>query len=164
MKNLVQPLKILPSTNSIDSIEITDNSVDFRLCDSDFLSDYEDCVIMTSHNYYNVFGKHRKKSSKGMKLLSVVKLSYNGKSIYRQYLGKAVAGFTDDMIAITPRSWRLLCDESLCPTKKCVTISSGSKFMYYWFHPFHATRVSMRMGIISILISFILSIIGWIFF
>lgn len=42
-----------------------------------------------------------------------------------------------------------------------VYVTQGNKFNYFWNHPFHATRISMRLGILGIIfgvLGYILSI------
>ena len=102
-------------------------------------------------------------SSNDKKLLSVVKIEYGGKTIYRRYQAKTCSGFKSDMFAISPNSWRMLSDNNHCPTTNCVSISSGNKFCYYWNHPFQATRLTVRLGLIGIVLTLLLSIAGIIF-
>ena len=44
-----------------------------------------------------------------------------------------------------------------------IEITKGSVFKYYWDHPFHATRISMRLGLISIVLSSISIILTFLF-
>lgn len=125
-------------------------------------SEYDDKVIVHGDLYKdeNLF-KHPRYSSyttDSNKLLSVIKISTpNGKSIYRAYLGKkGVKGFYKNMVALSPNSIRLLTEKDGKEDPKTidsVIISRGSKFMYFWNHPYHATRISMRLGVWSIVLA-----------
>ena len=121
----------------------------------------EDAVYMTSKAYADVFGKSRKDSSRCRKRLSVVKIysPITGKSIYRQYVFNLnFSGLTDDDIALNPASIRELCgpgfDNSDIVGSE-IEVYKGCLFSYYWHHPFHATRISMKLGLISILLALV---------
>ena len=121
----------------------------------------EDAVYMTSAAYADVFGKCRKDSSRCRNRLSVVKIysSMTGKSIYRQYvLNPNFSGLTVGDIALNPASIRELCGPGFDNSDivgKDVEVSKGCTFNYYWHHPFHATRISMKLGLISILLALV---------
>lgn len=155
-----QPLKIIESNQQTNWIHVTNDFVDFRLNNAEKVADLEDVVYMTPSAYIKIFRNSRRNATKENKLLSVVKIKYGKQVIHRQYVGVTCKNFTDDMLAITPRSWRLLSNERLCPTNKCIEVSRGNKFCYYWNHPFHATRISMRLGVISVTLSVMLFLIG----
>ena len=56
-----------------------------------------------------------------------------------------------------------ICGEGKCNADLVggdVVVSKGSCFMYYWNHPFHATRISMRLGVVSILLALISIVIA----
>ena len=131
----------------------------FYLEDGFYPSELDDCVIIHKDVYKQIFGKTRKTSSNEKKLLSVVKISYNDRSIHRAF--KTNYAITKKKIALTYNSLRLL---SEAPDEvENVEISKGCRFAYFWYHPFHATRISMRIGVISVIIGLvgvILSIIS----
>lgn len=41
-----------------------------------------------------------------------------------------------------------------------VEVGKGSWFRYYWDHPFHATRISCRLGVVSIGLGIVSLLIG----
>ena len=92
---------------------------------------------MTPNSYQSVFGESRKDASRRMKRLSVVKITPkdSGYPIYREMCGEGKSN--SDLVG----------GEEV--------VSKGSCFMYYWNHPFHATRISMRLGVASILLALI---------
>ena len=121
------------------------------------VSDYDDCVILPTGFYCSIFGKAQKNASRENKLLSVVKIQYKGTSIYRRYIGVNITN-THYNIAMTPKSWLLLSNEYQFPNNNDnihVKVSKGCKLKYFWYHPFHATRISMRIGTIGALIGVI---------
>ena len=121
--------------------------------------DYDDVAFLNNRTYSEIFGEKRANSSKEKKLLSVVKITCDGKSIHRAY--RCSANMTKNTVALTQNSQRLLFG-SLTNTDD-VTILKGSKFIYFWNHPFHATRISMRLGVYSValaIVSIIISLIS----
>ena len=126
-------------------------------------SEYDDKVILHGDVFKELFGAPRYKTNKRNKLLAVIKITNkNGESIHRAYLGKkGVPGFNSDHVALTHNSIRLLNGDDENPDSiKQVTISKGCRFLYYWNHPYHATRISMRLGMLSIVLTIILSLLG----
>lgn len=126
----------------------------------------EDSVYMSPDAYKEIFGKTRKDSSRSRKRLSVVKI-YSPKtkqSIHRKYVfNPDFQGINSDNLALNPASIRELCgegfkNEDIVGTDVCVT--KGCKFFYYWHHPHHATRISMQLGFISVLLAIISIIVG----
>lgn len=110
------------------------------------LENYTDSVILHKDIYKEIFGKTKSTSDIESKLLSVVKITFNGKSIHRRFctissMKKGYAALSCDSL--------LMLDSNISAIKN-VQFSKGSKFCYYWNHPFHATRISMRIGTISI--------------
>lgn len=122
-------------------------------------SEFDDKVILHGDVFKDLYEVPRYKAGKKPKLLSVIKITNkNGKSIHRAYLGKkGVTGFCKNHVALSHNSIRLLNgeDENTDFIDQ-VTISKGSVFCYFWDHPFHATRISMRLGAIGILTSVVL--------
>ena len=116
--------------------------------------DYDDVAFLNNRTYSAIFGETRADSSIEKKLLSVVKIKYGCRSIYRAY--RCSANMTKNTVALTQNSQRLLFGS--LTNADDVTISKGSKFIYFWNHPFHATRISMRLGVVPVVFA-ILSII-----
>lgn len=114
-----------------------------------------DAVMLNLNDYKEIFGTSRAKSSRKLKHLSVVKItSKDGYSIHRRYYstGKAKAG---EVVGLTLSSIRLLSKESISEylsTAPEVSLSKGSKLLYYWENPILATAISVRLGLISIIL------------
>ena len=121
--------------------------------------DYDDVAFLNNRIYSKIFGEKRAESCDEQKLLSVVKIACGGKSIHRAY--RCSANMTKNTVALTQNSQRLLFGS--LTNADYVTISKGSKFIYFWNHPFHATRISMRLGVVSValaIVSIIISVIS----
>ena len=127
--------------------------------------DYDDKIVLHGDVFRDLYDMPRYKAPMNLKLLAVIKItSKNGVSIHRAFHGrKNISDMTKSHVGLTSNSIRLLNGDGDDPDFiDQVSISKGCLFLYYWNHPFHATRISMRIGIISILIgifSIILSII-----
>ncbi len=117
----------------------------------------EDSALFSSNNYKRIFGKKRSQSCRNKKLLSVVKIKYNKHSIYRKYLYESlIQGINGDVVGLTPASIRELTEDSnTSVVGKEVTVSKACTFFYYWYHPFHATRISFRLGFPSLILGII---------
>ena len=126
----------------------------------------EDSVYMSSKSYSSVFGENRRDASRRMKRLSVVKITPkdSGYPIYRKYVcNPYFQSLEDNQVALNPASIREMCGEGKCNADLVggeVVVSKGSCFMYYWNHPFHATRISMKLGVASILLALISIVIA----
>ena len=121
--------------------------------------DYDDVAFLNNRIYSKIFGEKRAESSDEQKLLSVVKITYGGKSIHRAY--RCSPKLRTDEVALSANSQRLLFGK--IDNAGEVTITKGSKFIYFWNHPFHATRISMRLGVYSValaIVSIIISVIS----
>lgn len=141
------PVKILASNNYVDEIEVGNNEVIYRLPKEELPIEYDDCAIINTKLYDDLFGKLRRESKKNDKLLSVIRIQYKKKVIYREYVGKNIKGSDDSMIAITTKSFSLLSDENQFPSNRCLKVSEGCKFLYYWNHPSNITRKSYRLSV-----------------
>ena len=121
----------------------------------------DDAVVFSTHAYKNIFGCNRGKTNKQQKLLSVVSITNadNGKKIRRRYVGSQIKGVDENSLVLTPSSIRLLCekDNSELVGKK-VVIKAGKcwdTIKYYWDHPFHATRISYKVGLPALILSIV---------
>lgn len=144
----LKPIQIVARNTSTNS----GNNMFSVLNNGEIVSDYDDCAIIPTDSYCSIFGKPLKNRCKESKLLSVVKIKYNGNSIYRRYIGANKNN--SKSVAITPKSWLLLSGEYNFPNDNdevYVYVTQGNKFNYFWNHPFHATRISMRLGILGII-------------
>lgn len=101
-----------------------------------------------------------------MKRLSVVKITpeNGGYAIYRKYVyNPYFKSIRNCQVALNPASIREMCGKGQSNSDlvgRDVAVSKGSCFMYYWNHPFHATRISMRLGVASILLALISIVIA----
>lgn len=137
---------------------------DIQVGSVDYITEMDDCIVMESSAYAQIFGKPRQRDCDCRKRLAVVKVSCNGKSIHRAFRAEPAQGFTNNYVALTSNSIRLLSDRDFDLAGKdkdlVVDISKGSSFLYYWNHPFHATRISMRLGFPSLIIGIVSLILG----
>lgn len=114
-----------------------------------------DAVFLAPKDYELIFGFKKAKMSLAKKRLSVIRISFDGKHISRRYLGESKLKCTE-CAALNYSSLLELVNESSSEViGHEVTLSKGSRFDYYWNHPFHATRISFRLGIISIALAVI---------
>ena len=123
-------------------------------------NEYDDKVILSGDLYKELFGKPRYMSSSQKKLLSVVKISTpDGQSIHRAFMGvKGVEHFDEHQVALSPNSIRLLTSKHGKEHPEYiheVIVTRGSRFLYFLNHPYHATRISMRIGLIGIIVGLI---------
>ena len=107
---------------------------------------YIDSVVLHKDMYKMIFRKTKRTSGLESKLLSVVKITFNGKSIHRRFC--SLSSMKKDYVALSCDSLLML--DSDISTINTVVLSKGSKFCYFWNHPFNATRISMRIGTVSI--------------
>ena len=125
---------------------------------NDSIPENIDTVILAGCDFEAIFKTTKAKSSMWIKRLPVVKISFNGRTIHRRFYGNNDLGkkVRDDeyvgvYAALNYSSLYELVDESLDEIKgQTVQISKGRRLPYYWNHPFHATRISFRLGLISI--------------
>ena len=117
-------------------------------------------VILESSMYRTLFGEKKIASSRSRKRLSIVKITYNGRSIHRAYRSIPARDFTKDHVGLTPDSIYELSDGKVIPAFSEVTLSKGCWWNFYWEHPNAAVRISFIVGVIGIAISILLSLIG----
>lgn len=147
------------SVRTIISSNSTQTGAVLQLPPGELPRDYDDVAFLNNRTYSAIFGEKRADSSNEKKLLSVVKITCDGKSIHRAY--RCSANMKKKSVALTQNSQRLLFGS--LTNADYVTISKGSKFIYFWNHPFHATRISMRLGVYSValaIVSIIISVIS----
>lgn len=147
-------VKVLPENNSNSNVFDVDTLRITSISSSRELDQY---VVLESHMYQEIFGKKKIASNASKKRLSVVKISYNGSSIYRAYLSAPVVGFKKDYVALTPNSIYELSQEEKINLLDNVTLTKGSWWKYYWNSPNAAERMSFRIGICGILVTILLS-------
>lgn len=145
------------------SANATNNSNNIYLPQG-YFRDIEDCAFFSNVAYQRIFGKKKASSNIRHKRLSVVKITFGGYKIYRQYYYEnSISGLHSSEVGLTPASIRFLALYSNNNVVgKEVEVIKGHWFSYYWHHPFHATRISCRLGVWSIIISltaFIISLL-----
>lgn len=154
MGDIIKTRTVIPFAASNDGHTKLNGSQD-KLFLGDSISNNIDAIIMAPEDFKDIFGVEKPKAPRCIKRLPVVKITFNGKSIYRRYYGSnALSG--KDKAALNYSSLYELVDDSLDEIKgKTVRISKGYTFPYYWNHPFHATRTSFRLGLISIVLAIV---------
>ena len=137
-----------------------DKNIYFReLCS---LQGFNDVALFCSSAYRDIFGRARKNDCKRRKLISLVKITFEGNVIFRQYrYDQSIKGINSGYVGLTPESIRLLTEDNkrVLGKEASVNVSKSNNYhMFYWNHPFHATRISYRIGLFALFLS-ILSII-----
>lgn len=136
---------------------------------NDSMPENIDTIILAGCDFEAIFKTTKAKSSIWIKRLPVVKISFNGRTIHRRFYGNNDLGEKDKngkstgkYAALNYSSLYELVDDKPDTIKgHTVQISKGRRLPYYWYHPFHATRISFRLGFISIVfaaVSLLLSI------
>lgn len=117
----------------------------------------QDAAWFNSHVYQNIFDRPRSYDHSN-KLLAIVRIEYGNKVIRRRYIfNRNYKGLTNNRIGLTSESARILFNDEP-PSQHPVTVSAGNwvdTIMYYWDHPFHATRISFKIGFPALMISVI---------
>ena len=111
----------------------------FRLPKGEDLKRYADCAVLPGDAYRQIFGDEHC-------FLPIVKINYNGKSLYRRFCGND--SMKRDFIALSQESLKLL--ESDIAMIRTVELSRGSLFNYYWHHPLRQTRLLARISMLTI--------------
>ena len=130
-----------------------------------YIEDHQDVVWFNSKQYAEIFKKKRSVDPHN-KLLAVTRLKYKDRILRRRYLCDQTLCLADNQVGLTSESIRILFDGKTNPSQELITISKGNiwdVFMYYWNHPFHATRISFKLGVISLIVGvipFVVSLIS----
>lgn len=121
----------------------------------------EDVVYMSANSFGLLFGKSRSRICRTKQRLAVVKIKskITKRVVYRRYVfNPEFSGLDSTNLALNPASIRELGENSTIVGGE-VIVCPGCAFSYYWCHPFHATRVSMKLGVFSVALA-ILSIVA----
>lgn len=137
-----EKLALLPNDGNGERVER-----DQHLFFVDDMTEMGSKAIFTSKDYVRIFGQRKKESPDHRKRLPIVKISANGKSIHREYV--QINHMIANHVGLTYRSLSLL-EDADGNKPSVLTIEPGNWFMFYWDHPNHAARISMRFGVISI--------------
>lgn len=122
------------------------------------VADYEDLVLLPNKAYSEIFGKKRSEDALHRKRLAIVRIRYNGVSIYRAYRGMNVGSKN---IGLTMSSIRYFGTDNDRVLGQSLLVNKGWWFPYYWSHPFHATRISCRLGVISLGLGILSLLLGF---
>lgn len=118
------------------------------------LSEYDECAVMMPTLYDRICNRKTDDDNKKIDVNKYIKVTYQGNSIYRLCRGEIANGLNKDHIALTSASIRKLRatgDHRIDSITVEVTQSWWYWFPFYWYHPFHATRIAMRVGILSLI-------------
>ena len=112
------------------------------------ITEYNERAIVTPNSHFEICnGKH--------KYIRIKSLSTN-KCIYRLCCAESAQQFTNDYIALTIGSIaKLGVKKELQDKSPLVEITRSWWLPFFWYHSFHATRISMRLGILSIVLGLI---------
>ncbi|MBQ7741429.1 MAG: hypothetical protein IJT90_00665 [Bacteroidaceae bacterium] len=123
---------------------------------SESASDLSDAyVYLCGRDFREIFGTRHGDSLKYSRTIPVVKISRGKKRIYRQFRCLNIQGFSQYAgLSYTSLLGISYSNEDM-KNINTVELSPGNILSYYSNHPFHATRVSFQIGIISIIISFL---------
>lgn len=130
-----------------------------------YVEEHQDVAWFNSKQYSEIFKKKRSGDPQN-KLLAVARLRYKDRILRRRYLCDQTLSLADNQVGLTSESIRILFDGKTNPSQELITISKGNiwdVFMYYWNHPFHATRISFKLGVISLIVGvipFVVSLIS----
>ncbi|MBQ7020380.1 MAG: hypothetical protein IJN30_05200 [Bacteroidales bacterium] len=129
-----------------------------------YVESNQDVAWFNSKQYKEdgLFGTKRS-LDKNNKLLAIVRLEYKGRKIRRRYQTDNTLNLTNNQVGLTSESARILFDDIPDVSNEVITISKGNiwdTIMFYWNHPFHATRISFKVGFPSLIIGIAALIIG----
>lgn len=122
-----------------------------------YIEGNEDVVWFSNKQYFEIFKKKRSTDYKN-KLLAIVRLEYQDRRIRRRYKYNPILRLNNNQLGLTSESVRILFDDMPDISNEIIKVSMGNiwdTIMFYWNHPFHATRISFKIGIISLIIGVI---------
>ena len=152
--NLVKVFNTLPEGEK----PVKDKGV-LRVNDTYSLSELDSCVVLQGGSYEVIFGRKKKDSDSEKKRLSIVKITYNGTSIHRNFKSLAAEGFNQGDVGLTIKSIQSLNAEDF-PKNGQLILEKGCWFTFYWQHPDNATRLSMKSATVSLSIAVISLVIA----
>jgi hypothetical protein len=109
--------------------------------------------------YKDIFGRSKKSSLQEKQRLSVVKIKYGRRIIHRSFQARSIKGLDSNNVGLSPSACMELGVE-LDSVPEKVVVCKGCRFVFFWNHPNSATRVSFRIGLLSIFIGLICLIIA----
>lgn len=116
--------------------------------DNEYIRDFADAVFI--ENYLKKGFKHK-----------IVKITNNSnrKSIYRK--PSAGRGLSKEDIALSYESINQL-EAEIGKVDLTISTCCFSRFKFYWNNPYYAIRISMKLGLLSILLGIISLIIAFV--
>ena len=143
-----EPLPIVPVDGNGERIDTS--ALKFYFADD--MTEMNSKVVLRSSDYGAIFGTNQSTASLTLKRLPIVKITANGHPIYREYLQHKL--MTSAYAGLTYRSLTLLKDDQ-GNDPQTLTLEPGCWWMFYWEHPNHTVRMSMRIGVVGISISIV---------
>ena len=122
-----------------------------------YIEDNQDVAWFNNSEYRELFGMKRSLDQKN-KLLAIVRLECNGKIIRRRFKYDNSLHIKGTRVGLTSESIRILFDDLDKVYQEEILVSKGNfmdTIMFYWNHPFHATRISFKIGLPSLVISIV---------
>lgn len=162
-KKRVLAKHIIPAKDSHDESSAVKNHTLYYF---DGIMEHVDCVFMAPLDYKAMHGKYRSNDRVSRRRLAVVKVTYiDGKgrkhSIWRRFESCSALKESEEVALNYSSLNELLPGRVKDHLGEEVYLSNGSRFMYFWNHPFHATRISARLGWVSLalaIVSIVLSV------
>ena len=157
MEDIYNPVVVHYSVNPLQNTSNTKFVSSFS-----YIEEHQDVAWFNNGQYFKIFGIKRSLDQK-IKLLAFLRLEYKGRTIRRRYMSDNSVGLQDNRVGLTSESIRILFDDLKDVSKEEIKISKGNMWdmiLFYWNHPFHATRISFKVGLPALLISVISLIIG----
>lgn len=111
-----------------------------------------------------IFGKFKKDYKRTVSLVKI--MSSNGKTICREFQGRSTSNFSNDMVALTPNTMKLLShidDKDQMSPPHWLELSPANWIdwiLFFWSHPDKAIMISVRFGLFSIALSVISLIVA----
>lgn len=133
------------------------NSNQFVILCHDRDLDTESKALFCSRSYQDIFGQTKKNSKQKRQRLSVIRIQYGKRKIYRSFQTRGITGLNEDCIGLSPNACQELGIE---PNGEKVSVRKGCSWGYFWNHPNSATRVSFRIGLPSLFVGLISLIIA----
>ncbi len=141
----INNVKLIGTSERVDRAQ---EQIDIRNDES--LEDYQDKVFLNAQKYKEIFGKSFSKQRRLPWKRGIVKISCTGQPVHRMYLSRN--DIRANEMAVTRQTLGLLMESSNQDAMR-FTVDKGSRICFYWEHPVHTTRVSFKLGLISVVAS-----------
>lgn len=123
------------------------------------MNNLESKIVIYYQDYEEIFGIDKPHMPTIQKQMCIVKVkTRNGHAIYRECIAHPL--ITTPCAAVTWNSLSMLNLENV--KKPIVELSKSNRYAFYWHHPSHSVRVSVKLAVIGIIISIIAIIISMI--